>query len=637
MKSHFEDFSKRLKSNNTLKAFYTPFLLKLYEKSNNENNGLIDFKEKIEIFNELNDKQLFKIALKSDFILFYKWVMRCICNVPVLDGFGLNGDSDYTLRILRFLEKLAYNPQPMNFLATPPRAGKTQAMIIFITWIILHNPHATFLVYGYNSDISHEYTIKIPAIIKHMDFENIFGEININPLINNKSEFRVLINGSSPPNNSFTVRASGISGTQTGFGAGSATRAENFFTSISIEGLVLGDDTLNASDANSLTELLKANFSVFNSWNTRINNTYTVPHLVVQQRLHENDAIGFGMKLYPNANKLFISAYDENTKTSIYPKKKSAKQLEEMKENQPRLFYSQYQQTPLPSNDKIFDIHQIQRFSAEIKENSISYIILMSYIVCDLATTDNSNSDFTAFGHFYLVYDKTKKKIIPFLNEMMVEKITGANHLEKFLAFWRKLCGGIREEEGLLPELIIIEGQAGGQALRENLLKKQKEVNEIKDNEKKNMMKKEIFNHHLNFYANAIHSGTNKIEKMITASQLMMERGFAIKEDKTSDGKQLRKFNGYNETTKEILNHLDNIVYAKDNDKDDIADVISMAVMHCYFPRVEQRGFEVKEKGHINPLIMEAERRLRARMQSDPNNCKTPEEVLQEMSKMIFL
>lgn len=594
-----------INNNSFLREYYNPLI--------NENN-LTKF-----INSSLTEKQLLKIALKTDFVLFYKWVMKCILFVPNLDGFGGDGKSDYCQILLNYLMDCAYNPTPINTIAIPPRAGKTQAMIIWIVWLLVNNPYATFLIYSYNSEIASEYAIQCPNIIRSHPFRNIFGELTIDNDYSNRSGFACHFMGM--PTNSFTLKAHGITGTQTGLGAGSHKINNKVFTKIKAIGGLIIDDDLSASDANSIIEKMKANNIVFNSLFTRVNDSSLVPIFIIKQRLATDDTIGNADILFEGQiNKLVIKAYDEEKNISIYPRKKTVEQLLHMKDTSPRLFYSQYQQAPLPSEDNIFNVEKIKLFKYPISKSSKEYNILYSFICVDLAMTDSSSSDFNVFGHFYLLNEKNTNNIFVMLNEMRVERMSSATHLDNFLLFWRRLCQSIKFDNGVIPEIIIIESQSGGSGLVNAINMK---ITEYKEKDKEwarnrtylNMNEARpselIFGGHMDFKLSPVPSKTNKIERMITASDFMQTYSFAIKDDYDEAGGKLRYFNGMEETTEAILKHLNNILNCKDNKQDDIADVISSAVNFTYAPRKWGLGDGISKTEVRQSLVSVAKNRLK--------------------------
>lgn len=597
-----------------LKEYYSPII---------DENNLIKFSN-----SSLTEKQLLKIALKSDFVLFYKWVMKCILCIPNLDGFG-DGitESNYCEVLLNYLMNCAYNPTPINTIAIPPRAGKTQAMIIWIVWILVNNPYATFLIYSYNAEVASEYAIQCPNIIKSPSFRNIFGELTIDNDYSNRSGFACHFLGT--PTNSFTLKAHGITGTQTGLGAGSHKTNNKVFTQIKVIGAEIIDDPLSASDANSIIEKMKANYIVHNSLFTRINDSALTPIIVSQQRLATDDTIGVTESLFEGqVNKLVIKAYDEINNVSIYPRKKTAEQLLHMKQTNQRLFYSQYQQSPLPSDDNIFNVEKIKLFKNSIGKDNLYYEILVSFVCVDLAMTDSETSDFNVFGHFYIVNKRNTDEIFVVLNEMNVERFSSATHLEKFLSFWRKLCNSIEKEKGKIPEVVIIESQSGGAGLVRGLEMKMNECkridrerfklfNESKHTAGNNFLnnnfiyeKDVVFGGYYDFKISPFPSVTRKIDRMITASEFMQNYGFAIKDDYNDEGVKIRYFDGKEETTEAILNHLKCILNCKDNKKDDIADVISSAMNFTYAPRKTGINDGINETHALQSLLSTAKARL---------------------------
>lgn len=143
------------------------------------------------------------------------------------------------------------------------------------------------------------------------------------------------------------VYAAGLGGTITGFGAGKTRRG--------FGGAIIIDDPLKAEEASSQTMRDKAVAYYTNTLKSRRNSVHNTPFILVAQRLHPDDPIGWIMKNEPDDWHLvsFPALVDGKL---LNPLTTSLAELETLKEVAPATFAAQYQQSPIIEGGNIIKL-----------------------------------------------------------------------------------------------------------------------------------------------------------------------------------------------------------------------------------------------------------------------------------------
>lgn len=177
------------------------------------------------------------------------------------------------------------------------------------------------------------------------------------------------------------VYASGLGGTITGFGAGK--------TRDGFGGAIIIDDPLKADEASSVV-MRENNISYYtDTLKSRRNSVHTTPMILVAQRLHLEDLIGWVID-NEAADWHIVSFQALKDGKVLNPLTTSVEQLTLLKETAPGAFYAQYQQQPIVDGGAIFNSEWIQYYTPTTLPKKFNRII-QSW---DMAFKDADDSDF---------------------------------------------------------------------------------------------------------------------------------------------------------------------------------------------------------------------------------------------------
>lgn len=266
----------------------------------------------------------------------------------------------------------------------PPRMAKTDLGVkAFVPWAQSYFPDAEFILTSYASDLTVANAIDIRQTLGSEWYQSMVSSdwganvLMVGDKAGGKQDFFHTLEGGS-------VKAVGVGGGITGFGAGKLRKE--------FGGCIIIDDPLKAQDARSAAMRLSAIEYINKTLKSRRNSTRT-PIVLIMQRLHPGDPAGELLKDERDKwHILEIPAYDDATGLSIWEDRISAKELEEMKEAQPDLYWSQYQQTPSESATTIFK-ESWWKYWYDLK--AVEKRITLKIITADTAFKAKDSSDFS--------------------------------------------------------------------------------------------------------------------------------------------------------------------------------------------------------------------------------------------------
>lgn len=143
--------------------------------------------------------------------------------------------------------------------------------------------------------------------------------------------------------------ASGLGGQITGFGAG---KTRNGFG-----GAIIIDDPLKAIEAHSATMREKVVQYYTGTLKSRRNQAATTPIILIMQRLHTDDLVGWIMKNEPDKWHLVSFPAINDQGQLLNPITTSLDELNTLKETDPGTYYAQYQQTPIIEGGNIIKLN----------------------------------------------------------------------------------------------------------------------------------------------------------------------------------------------------------------------------------------------------------------------------------------
>lgn len=371
----------------------------------------------------------------DSFELFLKYIFQEI------QGKQLIGYKKYIYKIVDTLQDLVDGKLRNNhgdikdiIITIPPRFGKSEiANISFMAWVMAKNPQANFLSISSSAKLATIMVGKTLDIMKHPAYKKIAPLTTISSSTKGRLHFMTTKGGN--------VAGIGAGGTITGRGAGSSDILNKEFA-----GAIIIDDPLQASDTftqkrNTINEwFFDAIFSRRNTTNT--------PFIIIQQRLHHNDLVGYILKdAEPNQWEIInIPAIDENGEPLLAERMPLYK-LEELKRRDPHTFYTQYQQDVTTFQQAYLFGREFVFYHEKIPEP------IFSFMTTDFAISSKENADYTCFILWYVVLIDAMPKLV--VASLKRYKLTPSLAVDAFVEFLKEI-----KNNNVYPKYVFFENVA---------------------------------------------------------------------------------------------------------------------------------------------------------------------------------
>ena len=377
-----------------------------------------------------------RLLLQSDFKLFirvfhwYMWRQNFVF-LP------------FHLMMIKKLEDIVFgNNKKQNLAITiPPRAGKSTIVKYFIAWTYAINRNCNNIYTSYSDKLIQKFSGEIKDLIDTDLYKELF-KMDLKKDTQSKSLWNIESGGS--------LVASAMGGTITGFGAGGL---KDYYS-----GAVFIDDPLKADNYKSAVErenCIDFYISTLKSRRERLDKT---PIILIMQRLHKNDLVGWLMENEPDDwDFVKLPALQEDG-TSIFPDKISVEYLEKLKLERPYVFYAQYQQEPTVLGGGVIK-HEWWQYYQDMNTN-----YRRIYITADTAMKTKEWNDYTAIGVWGLGADNKLR-----LLDMVHGKFEAPDLENVFLGLWEKWKNGINNRH---ITSVIVEDKASGTGLIQSLRRK---------------------------------------------------------------------------------------------------------------------------------------------------------------------
>lgn len=316
--------------------------------------------------------------------------------------------------LIKDLEDIASGNQINLLIEMPPRSGKSEIINYFIAWTYTLNPFCNNIYTCYNDELVGKFSKTMKEVVEKPEYKKIFSlEISDNTAA---AGLWKLKGGGE-------TRAVSINGAVTGFGAGTA--GDDY------GGCLVIDDPIKPGEAKSET-IRKKIIDHFNqTLETRLNNMGKTPTIVIMQRVHKYDLAGYietKISEDPQIAKKWkihkVSAITQNGK-SFWQERFPIENLEIKRKEDPYMFNSQYQQTPISETRNFFSVEMFE-------EASVPQELDYSYIMADTTYKDGQDNDYTVFSAFGV---KNKKL---YLTDILREKMQSVDIENKAIPFINK-------------------------------------------------------------------------------------------------------------------------------------------------------------------------------------------------------
>lgn len=203
----------------------------------------------------------------------------------------------------------------------PPRHGKTYIARDMVSWGLAMWPDSEWLYTSYSANLAVNQTVQIKNCVSSDFYRRVFPHVGVEPG-KGRQDYFVTPRGGS-------VYGVGVGGTITGFGAGKKRKI--------FGGGIVIDDPLQAQDAYSTAKRDNCNLWYSQTLYSR-RNSDTTPVLLIMQRLHEADLVGYLMEHEARLwHVLQIPVMDDNGSV-LWPETFSAETARDMEALDPFAF-----------------------------------------------------------------------------------------------------------------------------------------------------------------------------------------------------------------------------------------------------------------------------------------------------------
>ena len=358
-----------------------------------------------------------KAMLSEDFMMFVKYMYKAYYRNKWMQNWHHDKIAEHLTAVYKGeIQKLIIN--------LPPSHSKSVLVSeMFPAWGFFNNTMCRFLNISYSINVALRNSFHTKEIIKTEQFQAL-QPLKVKFNADSKQFWETTKNG--------MFYAASSEGQITGMHAGQKIELNQETGKYKFCGAVLIDDPIKVDDSSSDYIIQKINDNFEDTISSRVNTTRT-PFIVIMQRLHENDLSGYLLNTYPGKwEHLKIPAIDEEGK-ALWPVIKSERDLIQIKRANPRLFNSQYQQDPTPTEGNIFLTEYFRYF--EKQPETFEYKIA----VADIATDEKSYNDYTVIqvwgkllSKAYLIDQIRIKVQLPEVKEI----ITRINEIHQPKAFY---------------------------------------------------------------------------------------------------------------------------------------------------------------------------------------------------------
>lgn len=320
-----------------------------------------------------------RLALSAsfkNFIAFFHWYIH-------RDNFVF---KDFHDLIIRKIEDIAFerNERRNLVINIPPRFGKSLIVKYACAWSFMLNPKSNNLYTSYSDDLASDFSKDIREIVESQAFYKFTGLTFKKG--KQSADYWVTSAGGG-------FRAAPLAGALTGYGFG--------VSGSEFGGFGIIDDANKPSLVKSQTELQNTIDTYTNAFISRANNRARSPILMIMQRVAVDDLTGYVLENETEDwDVVKIPALNEETGEALWEEKFPAKELLKLKNQNPFVYYSQYQQEPIVLGGTVIKTEWFRFYNP--KEN---YLYQFTFITSDTAQKKKEANDYTVFCFWGKTFD----------------------------------------------------------------------------------------------------------------------------------------------------------------------------------------------------------------------------------------
>ena len=254
------------------------------------------------------------------------------------------------------LDKVFSGETKRLIITIAPRYSKTEmAVKTVIAKGMAINPKSKFIHLSYSDNLALDNSERTRDIINEDWYQSLFPYVKIKKDSKAKNKWLTTAGGG--------VLARSTAGQVTGFGAGNVDEEdENEFISdigncLDFNGAIIIDDPIKPEDASSSIMRDKVNQRFETTIRSRVNSRNT-PIIIIMQRLHKNDLVGYLQATEPGVwtvlNLPAIITDENGNEAPLYPFKHTLEELYRIRSANRFVFQTQYMQDPKEISDKLW-------------------------------------------------------------------------------------------------------------------------------------------------------------------------------------------------------------------------------------------------------------------------------------------
>jgi len=326
------------------------------------------------------EKEQEAARLRGSLIEFTRYFFQHITGREFLVSAPIGRESHH-VTVCRSLTHVQRLERLREILNLPPGSGKSTLVSMFIAWCWASFPDSNFLYISYSHEVAKKHTSFVKSIVSSRMYNYLF-DISIDSDSRAKDAFKT--------NHGGFLRAFGSSGAVTGQDGG-LPALDRF------SGAVIIDDAHKPDEVHSDT----IRQGVIKNYDETIRQRVrgiNVPIICIGHRLHESDLFDYLIsgKDTDTWHQTVLESID-GAGNALYPEMMPLEKLLALREKSPYVYWSQYQQKPVPSGNALFKPEWFVELDQEPQ-------FLSTFITADTAETDKSWNDATVFS-FWGVYE----------------------------------------------------------------------------------------------------------------------------------------------------------------------------------------------------------------------------------------
>lgn len=376
-------------------------------------------------------------ALRQDFVTFLHRVFLTV--VP-----GEKYAHNWHIEAMAYELMRVVNGENNRLIVTmPPRYLKSIVVsVAFVAWMLGHFPSMRIICVSYAQGLALKHADDFKAVLRSGWYRRTFPNTRLQP-------------GKQATHDVHTTKrgcrySTSVGGTLTGIGAD----------------MVILDDVNKANEIQSDVQRENVQEWFRGTLISRLNNKATNPIIVVQQRLHDDDLVGFLLR-HDGWTELNLPAIAEEDETielgnGLVYNRCEGDVLHQEREDQATLdqlrhdlgetaFSAQYQQRPVPRGGQIVKWPWFQTYDRDPRRETIDWVVLS----IDPAFTASEKADWSAITVWLVKRDRCYLLDVVRVREEFPSLV---RRIHRLIAHWE-------------PDQVIVEAVGGGKPLYQELRK----------------------------------------------------------------------------------------------------------------------------------------------------------------------